>query len=215
LRRGLLFVTVFCAVAIGLMLPVESGGSVHHLALIYPFPQLFVAASLSAVAARMRGVIGQRRGQILVCGVAGLLLLTNLRTVVEQYGQILQFGGTPSWSEAIYALHDTLEAQKPEKVVVLDWGIAMQLRWLSRDRLPLKEAPQPAREEKYFVETIAQALAEPGTVFVGYEPSVATVNPRTRELLEQAAGDRGRRLRRVAQVRDRQARPRFEILAAE
>jgi hypothetical protein len=65
------------------------------------------------------------------------------------------------------------------------------------------------------VETIAQALAEPGTVFVGYEPSVATVNPRTRELLEQTAGDRGRRLRRVAQVRDRQARPRFEILAAE
>jgi predicted transcriptional regulator len=91
----------------------------------------------------------------------------------------------------------------------------MQLRLLSRDTLPLKEAPQPASEEKYFVETIEQAMAAPGTIFIGYEASVPTVHPRTRELLERVAGEGGRELRRVAQVTDRQMRPRFEILTAE
>jgi hypothetical protein len=188
---------------------------VHHLALIYPFPQLFVAASLSAVAAGMFGATRPGRGRILMAGVASLLVLTNVRAVTEQYGQILQYGGTPSWSEAIYELHDAVEAQNPKKVVVLDWGLAMQLRLLSRDTLPLKEAAQPASEEKYFVETIEQAMAAPGTIFIGYEASVPTVHPRTRELLERVAEEGGRELRRVAQVPDRQMRPRYEILTAE
>ena len=147
--------------------------------------------------------------------VSGVLVLTNLSTVVQQYGQILQFGGTPSWTEAVYELHETLEERESSRVIVLDWGIAMQLQLLSRDRLPLQEAPQPAGGDKYFIETIGQGLREPGTVFVGYAPSAASVNPRTRELLDQAARDAGRRLHRVKQIRDRQTRPRFEILEAE
>jgi hypothetical protein len=151
----------------------------------------------------------------MVFGVAGVLVLMNLRAVTHQYGQILQFGGTPPWSEAIYELHEALEARDADRVIVLDWGIAMQLRLLSRDRLALKEAPQPTGEERYFIETIEQGLGEPGVVFVGYEPSVSTVNPLTRQLLERTATARGRRLQRLAEVRDRQQRPRFEIYAAE
>jgi hypothetical protein len=214
-RRGLLFVFLFPAAAIAMMLPVESGGSVHHLALIYPFPQLFVAASLTTVAAWPAHSAKPRLARALLFGVAGLLVLTNLRAVGQQYAHILQFGGTPPWSEAIYQLHDSVKAENPDRIVVLDWGIAMQLRLLSSDRLPLKEAPQPAEEERYFVETIRQAVAEPGTVFVGYDPSVAIANPRTRQLLDQAVGDAGRRLRRGQLVRDRQGRPLFEILEAE
>jgi 4-amino-4-deoxy-L-arabinose transferase-like glycosyltransferase len=215
MRRGLLFAGVFCVVAIVLMLPVESAGSVHHLTLIYPFPQLFVAASLSAAAAAAtrKGLL--RWDRAMVFGVAGVLVLMNLRAVTHQYGQILQFGGTPPWSEAIYELHEALEARDADRVIVLDWGIAMQLRLLSRDRLALKEAPQPTGEERYFIETIEQGLGEPGVVFVGYEPSVSTVNPLTRQLLERTATARGRRLQRLAEVRDRQQRPRFEIYAAE
>ncbi len=215
MRRGLLFAAVFCVAAVVLMLPVESGGSVHHLALIYPFPQLFVAASLSSMAATLARMSRAHRERMIVFGFACVLVLTNLRTVMQQYGQILQFGGTPSWTEAIYELYDTLEQRAPSRVIVLDWGIAMQLRLLSRDGLTIKEAPQPVDEGKYFVETVEQGLREPETVFVGYEPLVATVNPGTRELLDQAARKEGRRLRRVAQIRDRQARLRFEILDAE
>jgi hypothetical protein len=112
-------------------------------------------------------------------------------------------------------LHDALETQSPNRILVLDWGIAMQLRLLSRDRLPLKEAPQPTGEERYFVASIRQALAEPRTVFAGYDPAVALVNPRTRQLLDQAVGDAGRRMRRGQLVRDRQGRPLFEILETE
>lgn len=214
-RRGLLFVFLFPVAAIALMLPVESGGSAHHLALINPLLQLFVAASLTAVAARLEPSHKTSLAPAMVFAVACLLVLTNLRAVAQQYAQILQFGGTPPWSEAIYELHGALEAENPDRILVLDWGIAMQLRLLSRDRLPLREAPQPTGEERYFAESIRQALAESGTVFVGYDPSVPIVNPRTRELLDQEVRDAGRRTRQGQLVRDRQGRPLFEILEAE
>lgn len=214
-RRGLLFVFLFSITAVAVMLPVEFGGSVHHLTLIYPFPQLFMAASLTAVAAWLTHSMKPRLGQAVFFGVASVLVLTNLRTVAQQYGQILQFGGTPPWSEAIYGVHDALETENRDRILVLDWGIAMQLRLLSGDRLPLQEAPQPAAEQRYFVETIRQGLAERDTVFVGYDSSVSSFNPRTRELLDQAVRDAGRGLRRSQLVRDGQDRPVFEIFETE
>jgi 4-amino-4-deoxy-L-arabinose transferase-like glycosyltransferase len=212
LRRGLLFVFLFSLTAIVVMLPVESGGSAHHLALIYPFPQLFVAASLTAIGVRLVQSSRPRLGPALLLVVTCVLVFTNVRAVAQQYGQILQFGGTPPWSEAIYDLHTVVETENPNRILVLDWGIAMQLRLLSRDRLPLKEAPQPLTGERYFVEAVRQSLAEPGTVLVGYDPSVASVNPRTRELLDQAVRDAGRGLRRRQLIWDRQGRPLFEVL---
>ena len=214
-RRGLLFVLLFSGAAVALMLPIEFGGSAHHLALIYPFPQLFVAASLTAVTASLPHSMKPRNGQAVLFGVACVLVLTNLRAVAQQYGQILQFGGTPPWSEAIYGLHDALETENPDRILVLDWGIATQLRLLSRDGLPLREAPQPAAEERYFVETIRQGLAERSALFVGYDSAVASANPRTRELLDQSVRDAGGRLRRKQLIRDGQDRPIFEILEAE
>jgi 4-amino-4-deoxy-L-arabinose transferase-like glycosyltransferase len=214
-RRALLFVVLFSITAITLMLPVESGGSPHHLTLIYPFPQLFVAASLSALAARVARSSKPRLAPAVLFGVACVLCFMNLRVVARQYGQILQFGGTPPWSEAIYALHDALETRNPARIVVLDWGIAMQLRLLSRDRLPLSEAPQPGAEEQYFLEAVRHGLAEARTVFVGRDPSAAGFNPRTRELLGQAAFAAGLRLRRGQLVRDLQDRPLFEIIERE
>jgi hypothetical protein len=214
-RRGLLFVFLFAVVAIALMLPVESGGSAHHLALIDPLPQLFVAVSLTAVVARLEHSHKTRLSPAVVFAVACLLVLTNLRAVAQQYAQILQFGGTPPWSEAIYELHDALDTENPDRILVLDWGIAMQLRLLSRDRLPWKEVPQPTGEERYFAESIRQALVESGTVFVGYDPSIPIVNPRTRELLDQEVSAAGRRARQRQLVRDRQNRPLYEILKTE
>jgi hypothetical protein len=213
-RRGVLFVLLFSISTVAVMLPVEFGGSAHHLALILPFPQLFVAASLTCAVARW-GKAKPGAAFAVLAGAACLLAFTNLRAVGQQYGQILRFGGTPPWSEAIYELRDVLEASRPGSIVLLDWGIASQLRLLSSDRLPLKEAPQPAGEPRYFVEAIQQALEEPGAVYVGYESSVSGANPLSRSLLKETAEAAGRRLRRARLVRDAQTRPIFEILAAE
>jgi hypothetical protein len=214
-RRGLLFVSLFSIAAVAVMLPVEAGGSAHHLALIYPFPQLLVAASLTSATAWLAQSSKPRLGAAVLFSVACVLALTNLRAVAQQYGQVLQFGGTPPWSEAIYGLHEALETEKPNRILVLDWGITTQLRLLSRDRLSLKELPQPAAGERYSVAMIEQSLAEPGTAFVGYASAVAGVDPRMRELLDQAARDAGRLVRRRQLVRDRQGRALFEILEAE
>ncbi len=81
--------------------------------------------------------------------------------------------------------------------------------------MPLREAPQPGGEDRYFVRTIARALAEEGTIFVGYDPAVATVNPRTRELLDAAVRDAGKRLRPPQIIADRQGRATYEILQAD
>lgn len=213
-RRGLLFVLIFCVAAVALMIPVESAGSAHHLTLIYPLPHVFLAATLSIAVGWMRGAGKQRWGRMAIAAIVCLLLITNVRATIEQYGQILRFGGTPPWSEAIYPLYDVLKSKNPGGIVVLDWGIAMQLRLLSRDSLSIKEAPQQA-EEKYRIEAIRRALEQPRPLFVGYDASVPLANLRTRALLEETAAASGRRLQRAARIEDLQGRPTYEIFAAE
>ena len=130
------FSAVFCAASWLCMAAVETAGSVHHFALVYPFPQLGLAAAIAAIPRkRIALVVG-----LLLCGAGA-------RTASGLLLQSTQCGGSRYWSEAIYRLADELQKRQPMQVAVIDWGIAAQLRLLSGDRLPINElspgAPAP------------------------------------------------------------------------
>jgi hypothetical protein len=167
---------------------------------------LFVAASIAAAAGWVaeRGWPALRLGAVILTGL--LLASTNLRTTLAQYGQIVRNGGTPIWSEAIYSLHDSLQTLNAKKIVVLDWGIGQQLRYLSKDHLPIQEAPQPSGADRFFAETIEKALNIGQAFFVGYEVEGAPVNPLTRQLFDQVLEHGGRTRERVITIADRQGR---------
>ena len=123
--RVALFCAAFCLAAWLMMAAVESGGSVHHLALVYPFPQLGLAVALTAIPVRRIALAAV----VLVCA-------TGVRAAGGLLFQAVQCGGARYWSTAIYDLAEELERRRPERIAIAEWGVAAQLRLLSADRLP-------------------------------------------------------------------------------
>ena len=94
-RQGLLFSLLLCIFSLAAMLPIQSIGSVHHIALIYPFPQIFLAAGIVAGAQRL----GERFSMTLAAPAAAtvfvaVLTLMNLNSLLQQYDVMLRYGGS-------------------------------------------------------------------------------------------------------------------------
>ncbi len=212
--RGMLFLAISLAAAFAPMLLIRNAGAAHHLALLLPFPQLFATAGLAGTQARLaawaeRPVWRRAAG----AGLAAMLILlagANLRVVADHYRRILKYGGANGWSEAIYSLHRTLERSRAERIFLLDWGIMNQLRWLSRDRLPLAEAPQPqgpGDDAPY----LSEWLDRPGALWVKLAAGEAPAFPQIAAAWRSAVAARERRAELVETVRDLRGRPVYEV----
>ncbi len=215
--RGMLFLLLFGLFGFVQMLVVADAGALHHLALLLPFPQVFVAAGLMGLldgAGRwLRSARFRTAATAVVCLLALVLVGANLRGVAHYYFRILAYGGGPAWTEAIYTLDRAIEAGKPEQVVLLDWGQAMQLRVLTADRLPVVEAtlPQGPQYDSRYLEAY---LANPRVLFVRHAPGEPVAFPQIAAAFDQFTVSRGYRVDVRETVKDLQGRPIFEILAA-
>ncbi len=109
-RRAVLFSLLFCLFALIPMFLVQSAGSVHHVVLVYPFPCLFVAASLVGASEQVESWLPRTTTAVRLLLPVVILALAgaNCRNTVQQHVQLQRFGGTPYWSEAIYTLHESL-----------------------------------------------------------------------------------------------------------
>jgi hypothetical protein len=199
--RGMLFLLVFLLAAFLQMLPIRNAGAVHHLAILLPFPQLFVAAALAGLRARLTPWLPRAATCLLVL-ITGLLAAANLRSVAGHYDRILTTGGGPGWSEAIYRLHTYLESASARTMVLLDWGMMNQLRLLSRDRLPVVEATEPRPEW----------LGAPDTLFVRPAPGEVPAFPHIAAAFRRAWLERGLEPRVIETIRDDHRRPVYEVL---
>jgi len=214
--RGMLFTLLVCLIAFAQMLPVRSAGAAHHLALLLPFPQLFVAAGLLGARQGLLAWLSRPpwpRVTVAALGIlAAALLAANLRGVAHHYFSILGYGGGPGWSEAIYPLERSLHNARPERIVLLDWGMTMQLRLLSGDRLPLVEAEQP-QGASYNPRSIEIHLANPRAVFVQHAPGESSAFPQIAAAFHKLAAERGFETRVVETIRDGHGRPVYQILS--
>ncbi len=215
--RGMLFALLFCAFAFLQMLPVRSAGAIHHLALLLPFPQIFVAAGLVGAKEGMRPWLGPR-GRWLAGAALWLLMLVllagNLRSVAHYYFRILGYGGGVGWSEAIYPLEQALQKRPAEKILLLDWGMITQLRVLSRDRLPLLEAAQPMGPS-YDATYLEGDIRNPRALYVKYAAGEPGAFPQIAEAFFRRAGELGYQGRIVETIKDRSGRPIYEILSLQ
>ena len=212
-RRAVLFSLLFCLFALIPMFLVQSAGSVHHIVLVYPFPCLFVAASLvganEQVASHLRRTTTAVR--LLLPMLILALAVANCRNTVQQHVQLQRFGGTRYWSEAVYALHESLCSITAQQVVVLPWGIANQLRFLSKNRLPLTEVPQPNPGTAYTLRVIGEWVPKPGTVFVSYASAEMAPHPEVRDMFFETAAEQGRSPKLKTTVADLQGRTVYEL----
>ena len=93
-----------------------------------------------------------------------VLTVANLNTLPRQYDVLLRFGADASWSEAFYSLDEYLESEHPRHVVALQLGVFTQLQFLSEDRLPVRETPQPHRDPRDPIETLEEWIPRPGSL---------------------------------------------------
>lgn len=151
------------------------------------------------------GVVIQALPLLLV----GVLLVNDLRTTRARSAALAASGGVSTYSDAIYGLTDLL-ANAPGPVVALDWGIALQVQYLSGEKVRMDEvfgySPEP---DATFAEQLAPYLARPETLYVFHAPRDTTF-PR-RPAFEQLAGSRGA-LETVAVIRRRDGEEAFQVV---
>ncbi len=197
------FSLIFCAVHWCLIIVMRGGGtSAHHVVLMWPFPHLFVAATLSQVPWRPLGKVA-----------AGLIASTNL-LVISQY--MLQFerdGAGPIYSDALTRLSGRLPQYSAHTIYVMDWGMQNSLAMLHEGRMPLYIAESAFRDEnppESEIEVRQKILVDRGGILLGYrEGWEIFVGGRAR--IEQEALKKGLRKEVIEIVEDSHRRPVFEI----
>lgn len=212
-RSLLCFALIVTAAAWSLMLfGVGVGASVHHVALLWPWPQVAVAAAVAGFAERLKhwGTVFAVVALVLLCG-------RNLLCSNYQFSQLIRNGSPYSWSDAIYQLSRDLPAYQARQIVLLDWGMTESLRLLHRGRLPLVWGADPIFTEPFDERKqneFKAFLQQPGAVFVSHTDAFQVfdgINLR-RDAALQALGYRREIL---AVIPDRHGRAVFEIFRVE
>ena len=132
--RLLLFsLIVMCVAWLQMALTEGAGTGAHHPALLWPFPEFFVAVAFAEASLAWKNA-----GRWLLVAAVVFLMVTNLLTVNQYLYQFVLFGGAKGWSDAIYNLYDQLPGFQAEQIYIPDWGILNPLSTLSKGRLPLR-----------------------------------------------------------------------------
>ncbi len=198
--------TTFAAGFLLMALMKNAGMSSHHIVLLWPLPQLLVAAGAAAL---WEGTRPRRAAAILlpaVVFVSGLLV----------HGRYLHLarteGAANQWTQASSALAADLESRRPGAIFVVDWGILDPLRLLSGGRLPLIPASDAVVHDmdNQPGDKRLMKLKDPSTLVVT-RPDGALLFPGLNERLDQWASAQGLEREPVTQIEDSQGVTQFVV----
>jgi hypothetical protein len=204
-RRILFFSAGVTAVTWVMMAGVPgAGASVHHVILLWPFPQMLMAAVL-AYGSRFLG----RAGSLLFVTTLSVLCCSQLLVTNEHYVQLVRTGPYGSWTDADRAASNYIANLHPPAVGVNDWGIGNFLVLLNRGRIAVSYSFL-ATEEQSNQEQSRKYLQTPGLVIVGHvdgNEQLTGVNARLMALAQRY----GYRKQLIHIVEDTHSRPVFEV----
>ncbi len=203
-RKIVAFSAGYCVLAWAIMFLVQGAGAVHHLALVYPFPHVFVAGSAFGIMERVRRA-GMRHFLRASLALALLLIVVDgVRITLGFQVRLARQGERAVWSSAIYDLHESLLKMRPFLTVALDWGIGAQIRFLSRARTPIYEWWSTTTASQ-----LPSLLEKPEVLYLGFveNPGVPGQTPLFQELVRS----RGYDWERVATIADRAGRPMYYV----
>lgn len=190
--RAVRFAAIFMAVAwIQMAVTIGAGGASHHTILLWPMPQLVIAAALAWLPWRTPAVV-----------VAAGLCVASLSVTNQHLAQWIRVGPASTWTDAIYPLLERLRNANADRIVVLDWGMFDNLRVLSGGRLNLRWGTDP----KEFPLLVKDA----DTVFISRLPGAEEFTD-SYSRAETLVAEAGFQKRAIEIVRDRHGRPVFEV----
>ncbi len=185
-----------------------TGGSTHHVVLLWPFPHLMVAAVLAEATSRLR-----RTGAWLLAAAAATLSGSSLLVTNQHLADLIRYGTGGVWSDAIEPLAQRLLRSEAGTVVTIDWGMLDSLRLLGRGRLPLYQADDLAAKDSLGADdrrVLEWLLGLPNPVFVGHT-SREEVRPGSAARIAAHAATLGYSRQLLYTICDRHRRPIFEV----
>ena len=189
--------------------PNNAAGGLQHTVLLWPLPQFIIGTAFAGISCRFRRLVTLAVNLVVI-----FLVLVNLLVVNEYYTELATNGPTVQWSDASYALTDSLERSTPHQVVLTDWGLLNTVRLLDRGKLPLVDLSFLLDSRRPFSagdETILRYwLSQPGTVFAGHTDGNEML-PRVNANLAAFTRDNMYEKEMIETVYDRNGRAIFEI----
>jgi hypothetical protein len=140
-RRVMTFLLIAgAAIWIQMALNQGTGGSAHHVILMWPLPAIFVGIAFSEAAA----LLG-RQGTRVAVAVTAVFVAGNLMNLNEYLVRFATNGPRGGWTDAIYPLAEaTARSKKTQWYGMVDWGYLNSLALLHEGDLPLFMADVPA-----------------------------------------------------------------------
>lgn len=202
---------LFCAAA---MLPAwvlmaanpGAGGTVHHVILLWPFPQFLIAGAAVHISERL----SRGRGPVLMLfGI--LFVLSNLLVLNAYRTQFARSGAEGPWTDATLALPAALR-DYGDPVILTDWGLHnwLVMRNGAVDGILigydiLRTEPGPDADDRF-----RRLLESPQATFVGFVEG-KEVFAGTRLRLEAMAASNGYRKEVLRVIPDTHGRPAIEL----
>ena len=172
-----------------------------HLIVLFPLPQVVIAAFAVSLATRSYGWVRNLQLSwaraaayaLPLLLIVGSILFCDLRTSVQYQRDLGMTGGSSTFSDSIYSLATYLDTRQPSpKVVSLDWGIKRPIQFLTLERVnPLDAYGYEATPSQATIDGIAALVQEPGNLYLFHNPQAGVAYPRF-DLFRQAAADVGK-----------------------
>jgi hypothetical protein len=207
--RAILFALVAMVVGwLQMALTAGAGGSVHHIILLWPLPQMIMGISFASASRRLGRAGIPVLTVLLVVAMSSGLLVTN-----EYYARMLRNGGAIAWSDAIFPLTDYLKKNRAGYIFCLDWGYLDTLRVLTDNKLPVRVGSDPISKPELTGDdraTLADLIGSPGHLFVAHTRGLEFF-PGLSDKLMRYAQNTGYRTETLAVIPDSYGRPTFEV----
>jgi hypothetical protein len=179
----------------------HTGGTVHHVILLWPWPEAVIAISLAGIFQRLGNWGGAAATAATLLVVVSALLVTN-----EYYARIVRNGGAVTWSAAVFPLAERLKHSGAEHVFCTDWGYLDTLTLLDRNRPVMRSAMGAADDAA----TVKWAAGNTANLFVGHVKE-AEVDAGADERFRDAAAKIGREAEVVETIADAWGRNIFVV----
>jgi 4-amino-4-deoxy-L-arabinose transferase-like glycosyltransferase len=213
-RRFLAFLLVTMLVAWAQMAFTKgTGGAVHHVILLWPFPLVFLAIGFELLARRA----GRAGLPVLIAAVA-ILAAENLLNTNEYLADLARYGAIGGWTDAIYRLAGAVG--KPNQAnwyALVDWGYLNGLRLFFEGDLPMFEARVPAVGATPSEEDLAEIRREidnTDRLFIRHTED-KQMFPGVNDRFRAVTGQLGYTEKVERVIHDRNGRPVFELFRFE
>ena len=214
LVRGLaLRIVVFSLIAmavawIQMAITANTGASVHHTILLWPFPELVIAVSFASAARRLG-----RAGIPAVAVLVLIMMVSGALVINEYYAVMVRNGGSQGWNSAIFPLSRYLKDVPSTRIVCMDWGIMEPLQFLNQGALPLAWADDAVAKQE-LTDTdrrhLLDLISTPGFVFLAHTRKYEVFPGRSPNLVKFAESS-GYRREMLKVVDDGFGRDFFEV----